>query len=78
MEVSIGPCDGTNSKVKEGSRWVTIWSRPPISHKCGDLSDPGRTAACVIDTGTRELLKTADAASSQAMTPIKHTMENER
>lgn len=48
--------DGANKNVVEGSRWVSIWSGPPIRKTITDLPDPRRSAACVIEANGQDLL----------------------
>ena len=43
-------------EVIEGSRWVSIWSRLPVSERIADLADPRRTAAAVIDAADRRVV----------------------
>lgn len=45
----------THDNVVLGSRWVSIWSRWPIAERL-ELTDPERTAACVIDRGGQPLI----------------------
>ena len=43
--------------IREGSRWVTIWSRYPIAPRPIQVGDPERTACALLDLGPgRQLL----------------------